>query len=56
MFGTCRGSFAQLVLRDLAESGAITPAIDRTYPLGQAAAAVRRLIDGHVRGKVVITV
>jgi NADPH:quinone reductase-like Zn-dependent oxidoreductase len=45
-----------LVLRDLAESGAITPAIDRTYPLGQAAAAVQRLTDGHVRGKVVITV
>jgi NADPH:quinone reductase-like Zn-dependent oxidoreductase len=45
-----------LVLRDMAESGAITPAIDRTYPLSQAAAAVQRLIDGHVRGKVVITV
>jgi len=45
-----------LVLRDLAESGAITPAIDRTYPLSQAAAAVRHLADGHARGKVVITV
>lgn len=45
-----------LVLRDLAESGAITPAIDRTYPLSQAAAAVRHLADGHARGKIVITV
>jgi NADPH:quinone reductase-like Zn-dependent oxidoreductase len=45
-----------LVLREMAESGAITPAIERTYPLSQAAEAVRHLADGHVRGKVVITV
>jgi NADPH:quinone reductase-like Zn-dependent oxidoreductase len=45
-----------MALRDLADSGAITPAIDRTYPLGQAAAAVRHMADGHARGKVVITV
>jgi len=25
-----------MALRDLIESGGITPAIDRTYPLGQA--------------------
>ena len=36
-------------------SGAITPAIDRTYPLSQAAAAVRHLAEGRVRGKVVIS-
>ena len=45
-----------MALRDLADSGAITPAIDRTYPLSQAAAAVRHLADGRTRGKVVITV
>ena len=45
-----------VALRDLADSGAITPAIDRTYPLSQAAAAVRHLADGRTRGKVVITV
>jgi NADPH:quinone reductase-like Zn-dependent oxidoreductase len=45
-----------LTLRDLADSGAITPAIDRTYPLGQAAAALRHLADGHARGKVVISI
>jgi NADPH:quinone reductase-like Zn-dependent oxidoreductase len=45
-----------LVLREMADSGAITPAIDRTYPLSQAAEAVRHLADGHARGKVVITV
>ncbi len=44
-----------MTLRDLADSGAITPAIDRTYPLGQAAAAVRQLAEGRARGKVVIS-
>jgi NADPH:quinone reductase-like Zn-dependent oxidoreductase len=43
-------------LRDLIESGAVTPAIDRAYPLGEAAAAVRHLAEGHARGKVVISV
>jgi NADPH:quinone reductase-like Zn-dependent oxidoreductase len=45
-----------MALRDLADSGAIIPAIDRTYPLSQAAAAVRHLAEGRTRGKVVITV
>jgi len=43
-------------LGDMADSGAVTPAIDRSYPLSQAAAAIRHLIDGHARGKVVISV
>jgi NADPH:quinone reductase-like Zn-dependent oxidoreductase len=30
--------------------------IDRTYPLSETAAAVQRMVDGHARGKVVITV
>ena len=45
-----------MTLRDLADSEAITPAIDRTYPLSQAAAAVRHLAEGRARGKVVITI
>jgi NADPH:quinone reductase-like Zn-dependent oxidoreductase len=45
-----------MTLRDLAESGAITPAIDRTYPLSQTAAAVRHLAEGRARGKIVITI
>jgi NADPH:quinone reductase-like Zn-dependent oxidoreductase len=45
-----------MALRDLADSGAITPAIDQTYPLSQAAAAVRHLTEGRARGKVVITI
>ena len=43
-----------VTVRDMADSGAVTPAIDRSYPLSQAAAAVRYLADGHARGKVVI--
>ena len=45
-----------MTLRDLADSGAITPAIDRTYPLSQTAAAVRHLAEGRARGKIVITI
>ncbi|MDP8932291.1 MAG: NAD(P)-dependent alcohol dehydrogenase [Actinomycetota bacterium] len=43
------------VLRDLIEAGKVTPVIDRTYPLREAAAAIRHLQEGHARGKVVIT-
>lgn len=45
-----------MVLRDLIESGQIAPVIDRTYPLSEVPAAIRHLIDGHARGKVVVTV
>ncbi|MDQ4097075.1 MAG: NAD(P)-dependent alcohol dehydrogenase [Actinomycetota bacterium] len=45
-----------LTIRELIESGAIMPAIDRTYPLGEAAAAIRHLAEGRARGKLVITV
>ena len=45
-----------LTLGDLADSGAVRPAIERAYPLGQAAAALRHLADGRVRGKVVISI
>ena len=44
-----------LVLRDLIESGRVTPAIDRTYPVSDVASAIRQVIDGRARGKVVIT-
>jgi NADPH:quinone reductase-like Zn-dependent oxidoreductase len=43
-------------LAELAEAGAFTPAVDRTYPLAETAAAMRHLQDGQARGKVVITV
>ena len=43
-------------LRDLIETGQINPAIDRTYPLSETAAAIAYVQDGHARGKVVITI
>jgi NADPH:quinone reductase-like Zn-dependent oxidoreductase len=43
-------------LAQLAESGAITPVIDRTYPLADAADAIRRIAAGHAAGKGIITV
>ena len=45
-----------IVLRELIEAGKITPAIDKTYPLREAAAAIRYMLDGHAQGKVVISV
>jgi NADPH:quinone reductase-like Zn-dependent oxidoreductase len=43
-------------LRELAESGKVTPVIDRTYPLSEAPEAIRYLEVEHARAKVVITV
>jgi NADPH:quinone reductase-like Zn-dependent oxidoreductase len=44
-----------LALRDLIESGAVRPVIDRCYPLTESIAAIRYLEAGHTQGKVVIT-
>jgi len=44
------------VLKDLIESGKITPVIDRTYALSETPEAFRYLDEGHARGKVAITV
>jgi NADPH:quinone reductase-like Zn-dependent oxidoreductase len=44
-----------LTLGDMADSGVITPAVERAYPLSQAAAALRHLAEGRARGKVVIS-
>lgn len=44
------------VLAGLVESGEVTPVVDRTYPLEEAAAAVRRMLDGKARGKLVVSV
>jgi len=43
------------VLRELLESGKVTPAVDRTYPLSETPAAIRYLQKGSARGKIVIT-
>lgn len=44
------------VLSEMLASGAVTPVIDRSYPLEQAADAIRYLETGHARGKVVVTI
>jgi len=41
---------------DLIESGHITPVLDRTYPLTEAAAAVRLVEEGSPAGKVIVMV
>lgn len=44
------------LLAQLMQSGAVTPVIDRRYPLSETAEAIRYLEQGRARGKVVITV
>jgi NADPH:quinone reductase-like Zn-dependent oxidoreductase len=43
-------------LAQLAESGAISPVIDRTYPLADAAQAIRNIADGHATGKGIVAI
>ena len=43
-----------VVLKDLVEAGQLRPAIDRTYPLVEAVAALKHIAAGHARGKVVL--
>jgi NADPH:quinone reductase-like Zn-dependent oxidoreductase len=45
-----------LTLTGLIEDGKLTSVLDRTYPLAETAEGLRRVEQGHVRGKVVITV
>ena len=45
-----------LVLKEMVESGKLTPVIDRTYPLRETPAALGYIEGGHARGKVVVTV
>jgi NADPH:quinone reductase-like Zn-dependent oxidoreductase len=44
------------LMRELIESGEVSPVIDRTYALGEVPEAIRYLESGHARGKVVIAV
>ncbi|WP_439377916.1 NAD(P)-dependent alcohol dehydrogenase [Amycolatopsis lexingtonensis] len=41
-------------LRELIEAGKVTPVLDRTFPLADAAAAIGHLHAGHAAGKVVL--
>ncbi|WP_405056911.1 NAD(P)-dependent alcohol dehydrogenase [Kribbella sp. NBC_01505] len=44
------------VMTELIETGQVVPALDRVFPLAETGSAIQYLIDGHVRGKVVIAV
>src|SRR6266496_2513832 len=43
------------ILRDLTESGKVVPALTKSYPLTETAAAYKYLETGHVPGKIAIT-
>ena len=42
------------ILRDLMQTGKVTPVIDRRYRLSEVPAAIRYSEKGHARGKIVI--
>lgn len=43
-------------MKELLEARKVVPVIERRYPLSETADAIRYLIEGHARGKIVITV
>ncbi|MFI5728681.1 NAD(P)-dependent alcohol dehydrogenase [Kribbella sp. NPDC051587] len=43
-------------MTELIETGQVVPALDRVFPLAETVAAIQYLMDGHARGKVVISV
>ena len=42
-------------LAELMESGRLTAVVDRTFPLAEAAAAIRDMASGRARGQGVLT-
>ena len=45
-----------LALTELVEAGSVKPVLAATFPLEDAADAFRSSMDGHVRGKIAVTV
>ena len=45
-----------VALAELVEAGQLTPALDRTFPLAEAADAIEYLLAGRARGKIAVTV
>ena len=44
-----------IALGELIEAGKVTPAVDRVYELSGVATAIRHMLDGKARGKIVIS-
>jgi NADPH:quinone reductase-like Zn-dependent oxidoreductase len=44
------------LIRSMIEAGAVTPVIDRIYPVTEMARALEHVASGHTRGKVVVSV
>jgi NADPH:quinone reductase-like Zn-dependent oxidoreductase len=45
-----------VALRELIEAGRVTPAVDHVLPLAEVPAAIGRLVDGRVTGKLAVTI
>jgi NADPH:quinone reductase-like Zn-dependent oxidoreductase len=55
--GIARPNQKDLVaVKELVEAGKVFPVIDRSYPLAEAAEAMRYLATGHAQGKVVVVI
>ena len=55
-FGVAINKTDLAVLRDLTESGRVLPALTKTYPFTETAAAYKYLETGHASGKIAITI
>jgi NADPH:quinone reductase-like Zn-dependent oxidoreductase len=56
VLGVQRTQHDLFAITELCEAGTIVPVIDRRYPLREVPEALRYLGEGHVKGKIVITV
>jgi NADPH:quinone reductase-like Zn-dependent oxidoreductase len=45
-----------IAIKELIETGPVTPTVDRTFSLSEASKAISYLTEGHARGKMAITV
>jgi NADPH:quinone reductase-like Zn-dependent oxidoreductase len=45
-----------IAITELIEAGKVMPTVDRAFPLIEASKAISYLVDGHARGKVVVTI
>ena len=45
-----------LFIAEMIQAGTLRPVIERTYPLADAADALRHSETGHARGKLIVTI